>query len=428
MKREAGFKWLFLDLNSYFSSVEQQENPSLRGRPVIVVPVDTDYTCAIAVSYEARLYGIKTGTMVKDAKRLCPFLHCIVARHNVYAAYHNRIIEEVIKHTPINDICSIDELSSRLPPSKRNPKSAAILTRNIKEGIWNNIGRHINCSIGFAPNALLAKIACDMQKPNGMTIINQSDLPDILYELNLIDITGIGRNMERRLRAANVKTSQDFCSITPKHARKIWRSVEGERLWHLLQGHDIGKPRTKTCMVGHSRVIDTMSRAPNDAKIIARTLTTKAAQRLRRNGLFAKKISISMQTTLGVNGARDIKVFATQDSFVFLKHLHFMWDELMRDINVHHHNHGAKLEIKKVSVVLHDLITNEFITDDFLNEDSPAYPTPRHSEKLIQAIDDLQTKYKRGVVSIGIAPAMQTGCLETKIAFSRLPEQEEFWS
>ena len=157
MQKESGLKWLFLDLNSYFASVEQQETPHLRGKPVIVVPSDTDWTCAIAASYEAKAYGIKTGTMVMEAKKMCPNLHCVPARHRLYVEYHNKIIEEVSKHIPINTIHSIDELSSRLPPSKRNIDTAKNIAQKVKNSLQQNIGPHIKCSIGFAPNSLLAK-------------------------------------------------------------------------------------------------------------------------------------------------------------------------------------------------------------------------------------------------------------------------------
>ena len=93
MKRETSLKWLFVDLNSYFASVEQNENPSLRGKPVAVVPMPTEHTCAIAASYEAKAYGVKTGTIIRDARNMCPNLICVPARHDVYVRYHNRILE-----------------------------------------------------------------------------------------------------------------------------------------------------------------------------------------------------------------------------------------------------------------------------------------------------------------------------------------------
>lgn len=168
-----------LDLNSYFASVEQQERPHLRGKPVAVVPMETDYTCAIAASYEAKAYGIKTGTMIRDAKRMCPNLTCVLARHDKYVEYHHKIVDEIALHAPINKIWSIDELSSRLPPSRRSVEAATDLALRIKAGIRRNVGPAITCSIGVAPNTLLAKIAGDMKKPDGLTILRQEDLPDL---------------------------------------------------------------------------------------------------------------------------------------------------------------------------------------------------------------------------------------------------------
>ena len=95
MKEEARVQYLFLDMNSYFASVEQQENPSLLGRPVAVVPILTEKTCAIAASYEAKAFGIKTGTMIYEAKKLCPDLIIVPARHDVYVEYHHAIMEEL---------------------------------------------------------------------------------------------------------------------------------------------------------------------------------------------------------------------------------------------------------------------------------------------------------------------------------------------
>lgn len=86
---------LFVDFNSFFASVEQQERPDLRGRPVAVVPVEADTTCAIAASYEAKRFGVTTGTIIADAKRLCPDIVLIKARHTLYVEYHHRLVDVV---------------------------------------------------------------------------------------------------------------------------------------------------------------------------------------------------------------------------------------------------------------------------------------------------------------------------------------------
>src|ERR1700735_3888566 len=103
-------RWLYVDFNSYFASVEQQLDPELRGRPIAVVAVETDSTCAIAASYEAKAFGVKTGTPIYEAKKMCPGLRIVLARHDHYVDFHHRIQKEVENHIPITAVCSIDEV------------------------------------------------------------------------------------------------------------------------------------------------------------------------------------------------------------------------------------------------------------------------------------------------------------------------------
>ncbi len=426
MKREAGIKWLFMDLNSYFASVEQQENPLLRGKPVIVTPMETDYTCAIAASYEAKAYGIKTGTMVKEAKKLCPNLNCIIAHHDLYVAYHHKIIEEVIKHTPINKICSIDELSSRLPPNKRNIGAAKDITKNIKHGINCNIGTSIKCSIGFAPNPLLAKIACEMQKPDGLTILPQEQIPAALYKLRLTNIPGIGKNMERRLNKSGICSIKQFLDLSPKHARKIWGSVQGERLWYMLHGYEIETQETKTSVVGHSRVLDPNLRTPDKAKTILRKLAVKAANRLRKKDLNTNTIIISLRTNSGYKISTPLNIRATNNPFTLLKDIDILWNGIMQ-----HYKSiaGDNVNIKKISVTFSDLIENNKVTNDlFLSSGQHNNRKEIKDESLALALEHLQHKYKKDVVSLGLPPKTSSGYVGTKIAFARVPDKEEFWS
>ena len=108
---------LFVDFNSYFASVEQQERPELRARPMIVVPVMTDSTCCIAATYEAKHFGIKTGTKVSEARQRCPGLIVVEARPEIYVKYHHRLIEVVDSCLPVTQVRSIDEMSCNLPGS-----------------------------------------------------------------------------------------------------------------------------------------------------------------------------------------------------------------------------------------------------------------------------------------------------------------------
>src|SRR6202453_1230189 len=124
--------WLFVDLNSYFASVEQEVRPDLRGRPVGVVPMMADTTVCIAASYEAKAFGVKTGTMVGDAKRMCPEIVLVEARHELYVDYHHRVVEAVESCLPVTAVLSIDEMACRLMGRERPLLAAMELGRKVK--------------------------------------------------------------------------------------------------------------------------------------------------------------------------------------------------------------------------------------------------------------------------------------------------------
>ena len=164
---------LYVDLNSYFASVEQQLDPSLRGRPVAVVPVMADTTCAIAASYEAKKFGVTTGTIIADAKVKCPDLVLVHAKHTVYVELHHRIIDAVERVIHVKRVASIDEMVCDLTGSARNRDRALAIARDVKDSIHTHVGSEMRCSIGIAPNDYLAKTASDMQKPDGCVVLDE---------------------------------------------------------------------------------------------------------------------------------------------------------------------------------------------------------------------------------------------------------------
>ena len=408
-------RWLFLDLNSFFASCEQDHNPALRGKPVAVVPMMTDGTCAIAASIEAKAYGIKTGTKIYEAKQMCPDLICVLARHDLYVDYHHKIINEVIKHTPINKICSIDELSSRLPPDKQNRDDVLRIARAIKKGLADNVGAMIKASIGIAPNAYLAKIATDLQKPDGLVIIDPHYIPAILADLKLTDLPGINVRMQARLNKARIYSPLEFYHLNPKQARAIWGSVDGEKLWYRLHGYDLPETETHRSVVGHSRVLDLEHRAPPIARLVLRRLTIKAVTRLRRMNLYAAQISIRVKDTDGVYSEAHLKISPMHDNFTALAVVDSLWDHVMNDLK--------PFRLKKLAVTFFDLYEPQQIMNDLF----AAPPIiSKKSQALDSALDILNQKYGAETVRIGLSPRTSAGFVGTKIAFNRIPDREEF--
>ena len=230
---------LALDLNSFFASCEQQERPELRGRPIAVVPLMAETTSCIAASYSAKKYGVKTGTRVAEARELCPGIEIVAARPPLYLAFHERIKTCVDRIAPIEAVTSIDEVICDLPAGHKTPEKARTLALRIKQAMAAEVGECMTCSIGIAPNAWLAKVASDMQKPDGLVLINVQDLPHILHGLALRDLTGIGPNMEARLQRAGITTVQQLCAASKAELRRAWGGVEGEMMFRRLRGEPV---------------------------------------------------------------------------------------------------------------------------------------------------------------------------------------------
>ncbi|MEM1057605.1 MAG: DNA polymerase, partial [Verrucomicrobiota bacterium] len=172
---------LVIDFNAYFASCEQHWRPELRGRPVAVTPVLTATGCCIAASYDAKAHGVRTGSRVAEARKLCPEIKIVEARPDLYIELHHRLKAVVEDCTHVASVLSIDEIECRLTGKQCRPDEARRLAARIKEAIASRVGPSLGCSIGVAPNALLAKIASKLEKPNGLTLLREEDLPERLY-------------------------------------------------------------------------------------------------------------------------------------------------------------------------------------------------------------------------------------------------------
>jgi DNA polymerase-4 len=287
--------WLFVDLNSYFASVEQQVRPELRGRPVGVVPMMADTTVCIAASYEAKAFGVRTGTVVADAKRMCPDIVFVEGRHEIYTEFHHRIVEAVESCVPVTAVCSIDEMACRLMGRERPLMAAIELGRRVKARIIERVGPMLRSSVGLATNRYLAKVASDMEKPDGLVALPLDILPEALSRLTLRDLPGIGARMEKRLNEKGLHTMSQLLALTSEQAGELWGSVWGQRLWHWLKGEDFEMGENEHLKsISHSHVLAPEMRTSEKAWAVAHKLLHKAAMRLRAANLWASSIGLAV--------------------------------------------------------------------------------------------------------------------------------------
>jgi DNA polymerase-4 len=418
-------RWLFLDLNSYFASVEQQLQPELRGRPIIVAPVDSDTTVAIAASIEAKRYGISTGTPVWEAKRLCRDLIVTPARHDRYVEFHQAILDEIWNHIPVTKVCSIDEVACRLLDNENDRETAMALAGRIKAGIRANVGDCLKSSVGIAPNRLLAKLASDLQKPDGLTVFTADDLPHRLYGLKLRDIAGIGAKMERRLAVDGINDIAELCARHPRDAGHAWGGTNGDRLWYLLHGVDLPEKPTQNRTIGHSHVLSPRMRGLEPTRLTARRLAIKAASRLRRKGYRSRLLLLHGKFEDDKSNWRaSVKLPATQDSFVILHAL----DALFPRLADAGRRRPGGFRLRMVGVTLAEIEAVEGEQDSLFGLLDPDDPLARETRTLAlsRAMDRMNERFGRNAVTVGPLHGGRIDRVGTKIAFGRIPEADEF--
>jgi DNA polymerase-4 len=320
-----------IDYNSFFASCEQQERPELRDRPVAVAPTAAETTCCIAASYDAKQRGIKVGTRVDEARRLCPGLVLLEARPEIYVRYHDRLIATVEQCIPVTEVLSIDEMWCELPPSWRTRERVVALARQIKRTIARDVGACLTSSIGAAPNPWLAKIASDLRKPDGLVLLDETNLPQALFALQLRDLPGVGAHMEARLRAAGLDSVEQLYAASCATLRRVWSGIEGERMWRRLRGEMVELPPRRTGTIGHSHVLPPELRTEAGALATLHRLLQKAAMRLRHAGFYAGGLHVGLRYGSRERWSTAATFLDTQDTLELIRVFTQLWARRPRE-------------------------------------------------------------------------------------------------
>lgn len=433
---------LFVDFNSYFASVEQQLNPALRGRPVGVVPVLAETSCCIAASYEAKALGIGTGTGVAEARRLCPDIAIVLADHAKYVEMHHRAVAVVDTLAPVRQVLSIDEMECELTGRWQQRAHAVGLAERIKAEVVAQLGECMRTSVGIAPNTLLAKLASNMQKPDGLTVIEAHELPQRLYGLKPKALNGIGPRMVQRLERCGIHTMEQLYAAPRELLRTAWGGVAGAEMYDKLRGQWYGPRETVAKSLGHSHVLPPDLRNPAGAFAVLNRLTQKAAMRLRRQNVYATSMSVHVRCRQGhgrsgskgmtMGDDRAAQIGETQDTAFLLHTLEILW----------HSGLHLLAQPVTVGVQLHGLVEAGQHTGDLFGFDEAAADAAevatdpagslsartaqkiapvRDRRKLLAAIDTLNGKHGKNTVYFASAQAGLDHA-PMRIAFNRIPD------
>lgn len=397
---------LLVDFNSYFASVEQQEEPRLRGKPLGVVPMLADTTVCIAASVEAKKFGVKTGTKVAEARRLCPGIEFIIARHELYIEYHHRAVAAVDSVVPVRAVLSIDEMDCELTGRWREPARALELARKVKARLASHVGEHLRTSIGIGPNTFIAKTASDLVKPDGLVMIEKRELPERLFELPVRALSGVGAQMEKRLARHGIRTVRDLAARTKDELVAIWGGVGGEIMHSRIRGEPQHAMESDTGSISHSSVLGPQRRNPEDAFAVLNRLAQKAAMRLRKAGCYAARLSIDLKYLDGFHWRQEMRLVDTQDTVTFLHALEKLWARRPRD----------RRTILRVGMAYSDLVSEAARTGSL-------FAAEGKSKSLYATLDSLNTRFgKQAVYFASAHKARDRGGLH--IAFNHIPDPE----
>lgn len=288
---------MHIDMNAFFASVEQQNNLTFRGKPIAVIGAN-ERTVVTTSSYEARAYGVRTGMTKYEAKRLCPNIILVAGDTGRYTDTCRRLVEIYQQYTPLVEVYSIDEAFLDITGSLPLFGTAEAIAKTIKMDIRKRLGK-LTCSIGIAPNKLLAKLASGMKKPDGLVIIQEEDVNKLLEHLPVKEVWGIGSQLEGHLSAIGIKTCGELGRACA-HLLKNRFGIIGERLKLMAQGKDDSpvismeqEPDAKS--VGHSM---TLEKDVNDMEILERhilQLSEMVGRRMRRGRYTGRTVCLTLR-------------------------------------------------------------------------------------------------------------------------------------
>ena len=402
---------LYIDFDGFFAACEEQADRRLQGRPLAVILfAGAVQSCVIAANTMAKRAGVTTGMAIADARRRCPGIALVPQQPDLYTRIHHRIVAAVLDVLPIDAVCSIDELAATVAPRD----VPAALTHQIKQRLRDAVGAHITCSIGYAPNRWLAKIAADLDKPDGLTVLHPRDLPGRLLTLDLEDLPGVATRMRTQLARWGLTSVEDLWQADPLQLRAAWGSVTGARLWYALHGYAVALPRTQRRSIGHGRVLPPGQRQAPAARILARQLVVKAARRMRREGHLAQRLTLSVDCLDAPRWTAAAAVAAANDDRAGLEALAGLWAALVEA--------RPQVTLFRLTVSFDRFRPAEAVQ---LKLPWRAPDARRRLVRLTAAVDALNSRYGRTLIGYGQC-GEPGGYVGAKIAYGRIPELEDF--
>ena len=285
---------IHVDMDAFYASIEQRDDPSLAGKPVIVGGVSGKRGVVSAASYEARRYGVHSAMPVARARRLCPDGVFLQGSMEKYCAVSAQIREIFDSYTPLVEPLSLDEAFMDVTASLQLWESAEKIGREIKERVRD--GLDLTASVGIAPNKFLAKIASEHGKPDGLVIVGEGEEAEFLRDLPVREIFGVGKVTARRMTEHGIATAGRLAEMSRQDLRRLF-GKQGERLYERARGIDDSEvvAESEAKSISHETTFDD---DVGDEKALRRTLAVlsdRVSARLRQEKLVASTVGVKVR-------------------------------------------------------------------------------------------------------------------------------------
>lgn len=290
---------MHIDMDAFFAALEQARNPYLRGRPVAVGGSASGRGVVSAASYESRPYGVRSGMSARDALKACPDL-TFVGVDGKYIGYVSKCLQEIYKEfSPRVDPVSVDEAYLDVTGCCAAYRDEEHLAQTLKDRIGDEHG--LSCSVGIAPNRLLAKLASSVFKPDGLIVVQREDLEHVLHPLPVEKVCGLGPVSVKSLHKYGLKTVADLahadtailCKALGKIGEKLGQIVRGEVSSSVLPQED--QPDEKS--IGHERTFGNATNDPQILEAILKSLADMVSRRMRVRGFCGRTICLRYRLT-----------------------------------------------------------------------------------------------------------------------------------
>ncbi len=287
---------MHIDLNSCFATIEQQANPLLRGKPLVVAAYGTPNAFILAPSIEAKRLGIKMGMKVRDAQLISSQVVVRTPDPPKYRDVHIKFKKIFEDYSPDVTPKSIDEAIIDFRPVHNLHQDLIKVAKEIKQRMKDEIGEWIFCSVGIGTNMFLAKLAATIKKPDGLTLIDHTNLLDTYKRTPLLDLNGINVRYQARLNIHGIYTPYDFFKASQQTLHKnVFRSIVGARWYEKLRGFEADQKEFATKSIGHQYALHKPTNDPKELSRLLMKLCEKMGRRLRHKGYIAHGIHLSFR-------------------------------------------------------------------------------------------------------------------------------------